>query len=259
MKNTKILAVLLAAASVTMCLTGCGKKKKSSMPLYAESPSSIEPTGFDSEAYANKLSEQVNAAEISEGDLELGSINGELVSPEEGAVDYDLGDYRVSSSGVKLYYDETEFPQELVLTFEKYFESLQDGDYSTYYKTLFPEYITEMEAALAAKGDHNLKDSFVNQCVRVADITKGDFKVTRIKLEKPAPREDGQDNVQGYFEMLNSYLEKDYYSIAREQSENLIDACFYVMGEGPNGQEGMILSAQKIVFAQKDGKYYTFG
>ena len=259
MKNTKILAVLLAVAAVTPCLTGCGDKKKSSMPLYAETPSSTQPVVFDGESYANQLSEQVNAAEVSAGDLDIGSINGELVSPEEGSADYSLGDYRVSNDGIKLYYDETEFPQELVLTFAKYFESLQDGDYSTYYKTLFPEYITEMETVLATKENHTLKDSFVNQCVRVASITNGKFKITRIKLEKPAPREDGQDNVQGYFDRLNGYLEKDYYSIANEQSDNLIGACFYVMGEDASGKEGMILSEQNIVFAQKDGKYYTFG
>ncbi|MBR5682682.1 MAG: hypothetical protein IKW96_05285 [Ruminococcus sp.] len=259
MKNTRILAALLAAAAVTSCLTGCGDKKKSSMPLYAETPASNQAEGYNSADYASKLAEQVNAAEVSEGDLDLGSVNGELVSPEEGAADYKLGDYRVSSSGVKLYYDEAEFPQELVLTFEKYFESLQNGDYSTYYKTLFPEYVTEMEATLTAKEGHTLKDSFVNQCTRVADITQGDFKVTRIKLEKPVPREDGQDDAQSYFDMLNGYFEKDYYSVAREQSENLIPAIFYVMGETSQGQEIVILHDCKIVFAVKEGKYYTFG
>ena len=59
--------------------------------------------------------------------------------------------------------------------------------------------------------------------------------------------------------MLNGYFEKDYYSIAKEQSENLIPAFFYVMGENSQGQEIVILHDCKIVFAAKEGKYYTFG
>ena len=50
------------------------------MPLYAETPASNQADGYNSEDYASKLSEKVAAEEVSDGELDLGSINGELIS-----------------------------------------------------------------------------------------------------------------------------------------------------------------------------------
>ena len=41
--------------------------------------------------------------------------------------------------------------------------------------------------------------------------------------------------------------------------DEVIDACFYIMGEDAYGQENPIVTGYEIVFAVKDGKYYTFG
>ena len=59
--------------------------------------------------------------------------------------------------------------------------------------------------------------------------------------------------------MLNNYLGKDYYSEVKEQCDGFVDACFYIMGEDAYGKENMIVTAGKIVFATKDGRYYIFG
>ena len=270
MKNTRILALLLVAAAGTQCLTGCGEKKKSSMPLYAETAvetptdppvggSDISGDNYNPDEYFARISSHVEGIQVTDGELVLGTVGDSLISPEEGAADYNLGDYRLSSSGIKLYYDETEYPTELMLTLEKYFTSFPAADYNVYYKCLFPGYIPEMEAKNADVEGYSLKNSFIKRCASLANISRGDFKITRIKVEKTAPREDGQDNVQAYFEGLNNYLGKDYYSEVKEQCDNLVDACFYIMGENSYGQETMIVQNTDIVFAVKDGKYYTFG
>ena len=78
---------------------------------------------YDSEAYQAKINEHVKAAELTDAPLVLGSVGKDIIVPDEGAEDSGLGTYRVSSSGIKLYYDETVFPEELMLTLEKYFTS----------------------------------------------------------------------------------------------------------------------------------------
>jgi hypothetical protein len=275
MKNTKrILALLLVAAAGTQCLTGCGDKKKkssSSMPLYAETAvetpteppvggAEISGDNYNPEEYSSKIEEHVNAMEITDGDLVLGSVSDEVITPEEGSPDAQLGNYRLSSSGIKLYFDENEYPADLILTFEKYFTAYSSADYDTYHKCLFPGYVTEMEAVQAENEDrHDFKTSFIHSCSDLAQGAHGDFKITRIKLEKNAPRTDGVDNVDGYFQMLNNYLGKDYYSEVKEQCDGFVDACFYIMGEDAYGKENMIVTAGKIVFATKDGRYYIFG
>ena len=270
MKNSKLLAVLLAAVAGTQCLTGCSGKKGSNVQLYADTAatsdtesaaggSEFSGDNYQKEEYADQLLEYVNSIEVDDSELDLGSVDDDLITPEEGAVDYDLGSYRLSSGGIKLYYNADDFPRELMLTFEKYFESFASADYNNYLKCLFPEYIPEMEAALAKNEDHDMKASFVNQCSNLADKMHGDFKITRIKVEKNAEQEDGTDSLEEYFKPLSNYFGKDYYSEVKEQCDDIIDACFYVMAENAYGQETMMVQGFKIAFAVKDGKYYTFG
>ena len=116
-----------------------------------------------------------------------------------------------------------------------------------------------MESFLKNNYNYDLKTSFSKQCSSLADKMKGDYRIARIKLEEAPVYEEGKDNIENYFSSLNEVFEKDYLSQVREESEELIDACFYVKAEDPYGKEQMLVAEYEIVFAVKDGKYYTFG
>ena len=51
----------------------------------------------------------------------------------------------------------------------------------------------------------------------------------------------------------------DYYNYIREQSDSLKYFTFYIIAEGEDGKEHKIISETDIIFAEKNGKYYTFG
>ena len=100
MNKLKITALALAAVMSMSVVTACGSKKSSS----AESSSAEE-----------QQEKKVN--------------DWELESPSEGAKDYDLGDYRTDpETGIKLYYEEEQFPRELVLALEHYFLTFEKND-----------------------------------------------------------------------------------------------------------------------------------
>ena len=206
MDKKRVIALILAAAGL-QCLAGCGKNKDDNMPIYAETPvettteppvggADISGDNYDSEAYQAKINDHIQAAELTDATLVLGSVGKDIISPEEGAEDSGLGTYRVSSSGVKLYYDETVFPAELMLTLEKYFTSFPSADYATYSRCVFPSYITEMESFLKNNYNYDLKTSFSKQCSSLADKMKGDYRITRIKLEEAPVYEEGKDNIE---------------------------------------------------------------
>lgn len=269
MDKKRLTALALAAVSL-QCIAGCGKKKNDSMPSYAETPvettteppvggADISGDNFDSEAYMAKITEHVNAAEVTDEPLVLGSIGKDVIVPEDDAVDVGLGSYRVSSCGIKLYYDETEFSEELLLTLEKYFIALSSADYATYTRCVCPSYIEEMEKFLDEKYGYDLKTSFANQCSTLAQQMKGDYRITRIKLEPAPVYTEGKDNLETFFSSLDELFGKDYYSLVKEENDEVIDANFYIMAEDPYGQEQLLVSDCEIVFVAKDGKYYTFG
>ena len=115
MDKKRVIALILAAAGL-QCLAGCGKNKDDNMPIYAETPvettteppvggADISGDNYDSEAYQAKINDHIQAAELTDAALVLGSVGKDIISPEEGAEDSGLGTYRVSSSGVKLYYN----------------------------------------------------------------------------------------------------------------------------------------------------------
>ena len=256
----------LAAAAV-LCMAGCsGRAEKSSSPASVAATTSAPPIGgpensgenYDSAKYLEMIKERAEKAELDSEPLVLGSV-GKLVSPESGAQDADLGDYRVSSSGVKLYYDEKLYPTELILTLEKYFTALSEADYNTYRKCIFPSYLDEMDKFLKKKYDYDVKTSFAKQCSNLADMAEGDVTVTRIKLEEAKNYYEDSDNLTKYFERLDDLFDTDYYKSVQDDSDRIIDACFYLMGRTAGGEERILVGEYEIVFAEKDGRYYTFG
>lgn len=256
---------MLAAAAALQFFPSCGEKKDVSSAAdikeSAAAPvggSDISGDNYDHDAYYEKIEEKVSEAEISTEPFDLGSV-GELITPDAGSEEEELGNYRISTGGVKLYYEEEEYPTELLLTLEKYFTAFANADYTGYSKSVFPSYITEMEEFLQRDFDYGLRTSFANQCMNLADTMSGDYRITRIKLEPTEQYTEGEDNIDGYFEALNEAFGKDYYAEVKEDSDELIDACFYVMAEDAFGKEIMLVSGYEIVFAEKDGRYYTFG
>lgn len=273
MKITKITALISAAMLCFGTAAACKDKdsKKSSSSSQSESQptlsenlsdtidQSVSGDNYDKSVYYDTVMQRVDGDEDSSEPFEFGKI-GELVEPDESVPEEaDLGSYHLSDDGVKLYYKEDEFPDELVLTLKEYFQAFSRSDYTAYTQCVYPSYIEEMNKYLEEDFDHDLKTSFASQCASLADNVNGDFIVTRIKVE-PAPQfEEGKDNIESYFSMLDDSFNKDYYSEVKAEADKFYDALFYVMVQDAYGDESLIISEYEIVFAEKDGRYYLFG
>ena len=258
MKTFKLTAVVIAAIAALQCTAGCGKKDEKKTDDTASVSTTEATSSFDGNAYYDKVMSAIEKQEVSKDAPQLGTL-GEPVTPEEGSDESNLGAYRLSSNGVKLYYNREEFSDNLMLTLEQYFLSFAAKDYSKYTSCVFPSYIDEMGAFLEKHYSYDLKTSFAKQCTSLASHMNGDYKITRIRLEKPEQYTEGVDNLENYFKSLDDVFGKSYYEQVKGESYNIIDACFYVMGEDANGNETMIVSGYEIVFAEKEGRFYTFG
>ena len=175
------------------------------------------------------------------------------IEPDTGSEEYDLGSYYVSPSGIKLYFEPEEFPPELVLTLEKYFRSYAENDYDTYTSCVYPSYVEEMNKFLEKDYGYGLEKSFSNQCDSLNARMKGDFTITRIRLE------NYEGDLAKFFESPSSCFGKDYYSEISGEVGKFYDAMFFIMAEDHDGHESSLISEYEIVFAEKDGKYYIFG
>ncbi len=182
---------------------------------------------------------------------------GEIITPDENDIGYDLGEYRYSPSGTKLYFNDEEYSKELILTLEKYFISFAENDFETYKSCLSKEYIDDMSAFLEKNYNYGLETSFENQRKGLSEKMNGDFHITRLKAEKTTETTD--DNIQEYFSAFNDFFGKDFYSEIKDNFDSFYNMTFYVMAENTENVESLLLSEYEIVFAEKDGFYYTFG
>lgn len=212
------------------------------------------------------------------------SENGvtDIITPAEDSDEYSLGSYRISESGIKLYYEDTDIPTEIMLTLERYFTAFQNRDFELYKSCLASDYIERYNKYLIenysdGEEEYNLQSSFELQCNNIRnymiqeitgtyavpddDTHTGDFKITRIRAENTELLEDETTDglIENFFEYLNDILDMDYYKYISEQADDLRYFTFYIIAEGEDGEEHRIISAMDIVFAEKDGKYYTFG
>jgi len=258
----KLTALLLAAAMGCGVFTACGSKKNNSssseVSSDSEAETEAETEAFDTESYKDIIMKDIEKAEASDEPLELGSI-GEVVTPDEKDDDGDLGEYRVSDSGTKLYFNSEDFPDALMLTLEQYFNSFANNDYTAYSRCAYPDYVEKMEAYLQKEHGYDMKTSFAAQCTNLANNMNGKFKVTRIKMDVPAQYDETKDNLVGYFENFADILGEDYYENLLKEVDKVYDGEFYVMAEGHSGTESLLISAYEIVFVEKDGRYYVFG
>lgn len=204
----------------------------------------IAPTSCEKSAESSDVSASVEIPESGVGDV---------VEPETGSDEFNLGNYRMSHSGVKLYYDDTVVPTDLMLTLEKYFTSYEKHDFETYKTCVFPGYTERMDTYLQSEYQYDINTSFEKQCENIKDMAGNEYTITRIRA---VPAEEGDP--EKFFSYLNDIFETDYYKEVQENSENLHDLMFYVMAE-VNGEEVLIIEDYEIVFAEKDGAFYTFG
>lgn len=202
----------------------------------------------------NEISEssvsETEQLSVSEGEV------GELITPDENDNDYSLGEYRYSSSGTKLYYNDDEYPTELILTLEKYFKSFAEDDFETYKSCLNSQYIEKMESYLEENYEYGLDTSFEKQRESLTEKMGGDFNITRIRAEKTEETID--ETIDDYFSDLNEFFGDDFYSEVKENTDEFYHMTFYVIAENTENIESLLISEYEIIFAETDGKYYTF-
>ncbi|MDE6672721.1 MAG: hypothetical protein K2K16_11070 [Ruminococcus sp.] len=188
---------------------------------------------------------------VAEGEL------GEIITPDEKDKDYSLGEYRYSHYGTKLYFNEDDYPKDLILTFEKYFRSFTENDFETFKSCLYPAYIDNMTAFLEKNYSYGLDKSFENQRESLTEKAGDNFKITRLRIEKTDG--DSEEFIKEFFTSFDETFEKDFYTEVKNNTDNLYHITFYVMAENSENEEILLLSGYEIVFAEKDGVYYTFG
>lgn len=217
-------------------------------------------------------SSSVSSSGVSSGDTE--PTVGEVIQPKEDSAEYDLGTYRLSSTGVKLYYDE-DIPVELMFALDKYFTCFQNRDFETYKTLIYPDYADRYTTYLQDNYQYGLDKSFEHSCENLRDIMKlhvdedsegadditGDYTITRIKAEAPviAEGETVDDLNAKLFSYFTEIFGLDYYEYVKENSDDLKYVSFYIYAKGEDGEEHRLISGYDIAFAVKDGNYYTFG
>ena len=265
MRSNRSIAVIAAA----VCLCGavsCGSSSSSSsqetttsaalitaatVPETTEASESQSTTAADEDEDAEAVKAKVLASKTSYEPLTYGELS-EKRTPSEDAEDYTLGEYYDSPDGTKLYFDPEECPPELAMTLEKYFRAYAEADYETYTRCLLPSYIDEMNKFLEKDYGYDLRTSFANQCSSLRSHMGGEFKVTRLKLET------GTNELSKFFEYPSSCFGIDYYESIKDSVDKFYSATFFLIADSGSGEKNL-LSEYEIVFAVKDGRYYTFG
>lgn len=205
----------------------------------------------------------------------------DIITPDKNSEEYGLGSYRISENGVKLYYDESVYPTDLALTMERYFLTFQNDDFDGYKSLIYPDYAERYGKYLEREYDYGLDGSFGLRRDSLRDIIAGevmmnmdggeeptgDFKVTRIKIEPVEVNEEDTDEtiVKSFFSTYDDIFGTPYFDLVNSDVDGFRIFCFYVFAEGEDGREHALIGGDevnqgpRVVFAEKDGKYYTFG
>lgn len=247
MKKSRISAAALSALLCLGCFCGCNKNDESSGKSSEKESAPIEMTSEN----ANKPSEKDSDAS--------GEKQEEIIVPDEDSDEYDLGSYRISPNGIKLYYEDSEYPPELIETLEKYFLSFSTGDFASYKECIFPSYIDTMENYLQKNFQYGLEKSFQTQCDNLSVNMGGSFEITRIKAEKPIEVESEEAGAEEFLDNLDSFFGQDYKESVKNDCDALRYMTFSIMAKDADENESLLVSSFYILFAEKDGKYYTFG
>ncbi len=284
---------IIAAAMCVMTAASCGKNNGSSSKAdtttagetaasgEAQTDGTETGTQESAEEIENRIYEAVKDEQKSTDAPDLGTA-GELVTPDEDDEEAKLGEYCVCDDGVKLYYDESIYPQALAMTLKEYFKSFVAGSYTDYTKCTYPTYIDGMDAYLQKDYGYDLKRSFSKQCANLESKAGGKYTITRIKIEphgtaeaeaqaslmaeaghegeETATQNDPQANINSFFDSYSSALGSDYKEKTQKETDKFYDMDFYVMVkcEGDDSEQ-LLLGGYEIIFAEKDGRFYTFG
>jgi hypothetical protein rflaF_06586 len=250
MKKIRLITAFIAAAVCVQTMTACGKKSESS----DEKKKTQTIIGVNEES-----GDSATPTEASDDTTTPTADSDGWITPAEGSEEYDLGVYRISDKGTKLYYDEEVYPEELVLALEGYFKSFEQKDYSAYCEYVHPSYVEKMEEFLQKEYGYGMDESFNGQCENLSGIMGGSFEITRIKAEKSEDFETEEAGAESYFEMLDETLGEGFADGIKGECDKFRHMRFYVMAKDSDGVESMLVSGFDILFAEKDGKYYTFG
>lgn len=238
--NTLKMAAFLAAAVCMMNTAGCGRQEESGVTR--------------------------TATEI-----------GELITPPEDSEDYSLGSYYEDESGIKLYFGDEDISPETVQALKNYFLAFQNQDFDAYKANLYPDYAERYDAYLQENYSYGLEHTFELQCQYLRDTMlaeiygaydaentenyTGEFTITRLRVENPTLREGETTEalIKKFFSQPDSNFDMDYHAYVSEQADSFEYVAFFVIANGEDGEEHLIVSELEIVFAVKDGKYYAFG
>lgn len=202
---------------------------------------------------------------------------GELITPAEDSEYYALGSYYEDKSGIKLYFGDENISEGVVQALKNYFLAFQNENFDSYKANLASDYAERYDSYLQENYSYDLKHSFELQCQNLRDSMlaeiyggydaentenyNGDFKITRLRVESPELEEGETEEslTKQFFSYLDTSFDMDYYSFVSEQADDFEYVTFFIMAEGEDGKEHLIVSEMGIVFAVKDGKYYAFG
>jgi len=178
-----------------------------------------------------------------------GSKLSGIVSPDSESDEAELGDYRITESGTKVYYEEDKTPVELVLAVEKYFKAIAEKDFDAYCEIVQPEYAEVYGDYLEAKND-SIQNSFKLQSDNCEVQVGGKYKLTRIRIEASE-----EDLSEGYFEVLEGLMGEGTAQKMKDAADELITIVFFVMVEA-EGEEHFLAQESKMIIAKQDGKYF---
>ena len=183
---------------------------------------------------------------------------GDVIEPAEDDPEYNLGSYRISAGGVKLYYEEENYPTALLLYLEKLFGTYAARDYDTYRSCIWPGYVEAMEEYLPKEFDYDLATSFNNRCDSLEVDMGGSYKLTRIKAE--VPEENFSD---AFFTQLAPICGDDFGEKVKGEADNIYCVQLYIMVKNETDTDDQLFfknteNGMGIVVVEKDGKYYAF-
>ena len=282
-----------AIISAAMCLmTAASCEHKSSSSQAAATAGGEETTAAEvqtdaAEATTEKSQDEaaediyqsIKDAQVSNDKPDTGTA-GDLITPGEDDEEAKLGDYRVCEDGIKIYYDESEYPQELVLTLKEYFKSFAACSYTDYTKCVYPSYLEKMDAYLQKEYGYDLRKSFAKQCAGLESKSGGKYTISRVKIEphgksaaeeaatmeteegvvvQPVTENDPVKNIENFFGNYTDALGSDYYENLKKETDKIYDMDFYIMMKTEDGSEKLLVGDYEIIFAEKDGRFYTFG
>lgn len=265
MNSFRKFTAFAAALILSLSAAGCSSKDSVSISISEISSSSDSNSSSDSSTSTTAPPELPSK----------GSVSDIITPSDDDEQESLLGEYRLSSSGTKLYYDNTAVSDEIMLTLESYFKSYASNDFEAYKSCIFPGYAEHMEAFLQRDYSYGLDSSFQKQCDSLSAQAGDNFTITRIRAV-PAGVDDAEmveaheheattqyfdleHEIKSYLGRYDSFFDTDYYKEVSDLTSDFHYLTFSVIAADSEGNETKIVDGYRILFAGLNGRYYTFG